>query len=107
LTALGSTPDQVGPGTYTKLGQKLPVSHLHDNPTWSFPKDKKHRPYNPDVQKNQTYDTRRAIGNQITSQKKTMPQISFGKAKRDVHTGTFRDTMSTQPTRVRIQCPKF
>ena len=50
---------------------------------------------------------RRAIGVQFSSKKKTMPTISFGKANRDYKVGTFKDMMATQPTKIRIDHPKF
>jgi len=106
LVLMISTPNQVGPGSYVKLGQGN-TSTMADHPTWSFPKDKKHRPTMVNAQKNQTYDTRSSIGFQIASKNRTMPLIAVGKAKRDIPTGTFKDMMSTQPTRVRIQMPKF
>jgi len=36
-----------------------------------------------------------------------MPTISFGKAKRDGPSGIFQAHMATQPTRIRIDHPKF
>ena len=50
---------------------------------------------------------RRAIGTQLSSKKRTMPTISFGKANRDYKVGTFKGLMATQPTQIRIQHPKF
>jgi len=47
------------------------------------------------------------VGLQASSKNRTMPEIAIGKAKRDIQTGTFRDMMATQPTRIRIQHPKF
>jgi len=105
LVLLISTPNQVGPGSYGKLEQEN-TSTMADHPTWSFPKDQKLRPSGPNIQKNQTYDTRSSIGSQIASKNQTMSEISIGKAKRDKQPGIFKDTMSTQPTRLRIPMPK-
>jgi len=101
-----STPHQVGPGSYLRLEQGN-TSTMPDHPKVSFTKDPKHKLATPIWQKNQTYDTRSSMGAQIATQKRTMPVISIGKAKRDIKTGAFRSHMSTQPTRVRIQMPKF
>jgi len=101
-----STPHQVGPGSYVKLTQAN-TSTMPDHPQYSFPKDPKHKPTMASFQKNQTYDTRSSMGSQVASKNRTMSAISIGKAKRDIRTGTFRDMMSTQPTRIRIQMPKF
>jgi len=106
LVQLISTPNQVGPGSYIKLGQGN-TSTMTDHPEFSFPKQKKLGNYNSSIQKNQTYDTRSSIGSQVASRNKTMAEISIGKSRRDVYTGTFKDTMATQPTRVRIQHPRF
>jgi len=101
-----STPNQVGPGSYIKQGQGN-TSTMADHPQFSFPKDQKHRMTMPNFQKNQTYDTRSSIGGQVASKNRTMSAISMGKSKRDAKTGMFRDTMSTQPTSIRIQMPRF
>jgi len=106
LVLLISTPNQVGPGSYIKLGQGN-TSTMEDHPEFSFPKDPKLKLDGPNFQKNQTYDTRSSIGFQVASKNTTMPYISVGKAKKDLRTGIFKDMMSTQPTRVRIQMPKF
>lgn len=57
IVLMASTPNQVGPGSYLKL-QQANTSIMPDHPQYSFPKDKKHRPYQVAIQKNQTYDTR-------------------------------------------------
>jgi len=106
IVLMASTPNQVGPGSYLRLQQEN-TSIMPDHPQYSFPKDKKHRPHHANIQKNQTYDTRSSIGQQAVSKNRTMPVIAIGKAKRDVHTGTFKDMMATQSTRIRIQHPKF
>jgi len=106
LVLMASTPVQVGPGSYLKLNQGN-TSTMPDHPVHAFPKDLKHRPHTANFQKNQTYDTRSSIGLQIASKKRTMPEISVGKARRDAQTGIFRSHMSTQSTRIRIQHPKF
>lgn len=106
IVLMASTPVQVGPGSYIKL-QQPNTSIMPDHPQFSFPKDKKHRPHQLTFQKNQTYDTRSSMGAQCVSKNRTMPEIAIGKAKRDVNTGTFKSMMSTQPTRIRIQHPKF
>jgi hypothetical protein len=100
-----STPYQVGPGSYLRLNQGN-TSTMPDHPKVSFTKDPKHK-LSATYQKNQTYDTRSSMGDQIATQKRSMPIISIGKAKRDNRAGTFRSHMSTQTTRVRIQLPKF
>jgi hypothetical protein len=106
LVLMISTPKQVGPGSYLRQNQEN-TSIMPDHPQWSFPKDPKHKPTMANFQKNQTYDTRSSIGFQIASKKQTMPIISVGKAKKDFQTGTFKDMMSTQTTRIKIQMPKF
>jgi len=106
LVQLISTPNQVGPGSYVRLGQGN-TSTMPDHPQFSFPKDKKLRLAIPNIQKNQTYDTRSSIGVQVATRNRSMPLISIGKAKKDIRTGTFKDMMSTQPTSLRIPMPKF
>jgi hypothetical protein len=106
LVMLISTPNQVGPGSYIKQGHGN-TSTMPDHPEFSFPKDQKLRPDGPTFQKNQTYDTRSSMGVQIATRNRSMPLISIGKAKKDIQTGTFRDMMSTQSTRVNIKMPKF
>ncbi len=54
---MASTPNQVGPGSYIKMGQGN-TSTMPDHPAHAFPKDRKHRPHTVAIQKNQTYDTR-------------------------------------------------
>lgn len=106
IVLMASTPNQVGPGSYLKL-QQGNTSIMPDHPQYSFPKDKKHRPHQVAIQKNQTYDTRSSIGLQCASKNRTMPEISIGKQRRDVKPGIFKAHMSTQPTQIRIQHPKF
>jgi len=106
LIALSSTPKQIGPGSYLKLEQ-INTSIMPDHPKFSFPKDPKMKPVHPSIQKNQTFDTRSAIGPQITSTNKNMTPISFCKAKRDAPTGIFKSHMSTQPTQIRINHPRY
>lgn len=105
LVAMASTPNQVGPGSYFRFDQQN-TSLMPDHPKFSFPKDPKHKPANPSVVKNATFDTRSCFGTQVCSHNKNQAVISFKKAKRDVNTGMFKDTMSTQPTRLRIEMPK-
>jgi len=101
-----STPNIVGPGRY--IPKDVPKTSIHaDAPKWGFTKGEKFMGWEDRTQKNQTYDTRSSIGAQVASQKKSNPVISIGKAKKDVHTGTFKDMMATQPTRIRIDHPKF
>jgi len=106
IMAISSTPNQVGPGSYLKQ-EPASTSIMPDHPKFSFPKDPKHKPTQASFQKNQTFDIRSSMGPQASSKNKTMSTISIGKAKRDAPTGTFKDMMSTQPTRIRIQQPKF
>lgn len=106
LVLMASTPNQVGPGSYIKLGQGN-TSTMPDHPSHAFPKDRKHRPHTVAIQKNQTYDTRSSIGGQVASKNKTMPLVNIGRARRDAQTGIFKSHMSTQPTTIRIQQPKF
>lgn len=105
LVLLTSTGPVVGPGKYAHNQESL--SKFHDPAKITMPKDIRDRQFKP-VDRNQTFDAKtKAIGVQVNSKKKTMPIISFGKAKRDVHTGTFKDMMATQPTQVRIAVPKY
>jgi hypothetical protein len=101
-----STPAVVGPGRY--LQKDAPKTSVHGElPKWGFTKAEKFMDFTDMPQKNQTYDTRSAIGFQIASKKTTEPKISIGKARRDASTGIFKDHMATQPTRIRIDHPKF
>jgi hypothetical protein len=106
IVAMGSTPNQVGPGSYISL-QQASTSIQKDAPKFSFPQDPKMKPTMPSIQKNMTYDVRSSIGPQVLSKKKTMASSTFGKAGRSTHTGTFKSHMSTQPTSIRIQMPRF
>jgi len=106
LAPMASTPQQVGPGSYIKLGQGN-TSIMPDHPKVGFTKGQRFMGVGVSIQKNQTYDTRSCLGSQVVSEKKSMPLISIGKAKRDNPTGTFKDMMSTQPTRIRIQHPRY
>jgi hypothetical protein len=78
-----STPHQVGPGSYLKLGQRN-TSIMPDHPEYSFPRDPKHKPAHATSQKNQTYDTRSSMGSQVASKNRTMSAISIGNAKRGI-----------------------
>lgn len=51
----------------------------------------------------------RSVGNQIMTQKKSEPILSMGKAGRekDKKLGMFPSMMSKQPTKIRIDHPKF
>jgi len=106
LVLLISTPNQVGPGSYIRLGQGN-TSTMNDHPEFSFPKDKKLRPTGTVIQKNQTYDTRSSIGMQPHSSNRTMPEISIGKARRNNPAGMFKGAMTTQPTKLRLPHPKY
>jgi hypothetical protein len=59
--------------------------------------------------KNETYATPSSVGDQHYSRKITEPKVSFGKATREKtkKLGMFPTMMSKQPTRVRIEHPKF
>jgi len=106
IVAMGSTPNQVGPGSY--LSQQQGNTSVQGNaPKFSFPQDPKMKPTMPSVQKNMTYDTRSSIGAQVSSKKKTMASTTFGKSGRSAPTGTFKSMMSTQPTSIRIAMPRF
>jgi len=117
---MSSTPNQIGPGSYFRFDQPN-TSLMPDHPQFSFPKDTKHKPAHPSIIKNATFDTRSCFGTQVCSNNRNQAVISFGKAKRgkrefvsksglmiflDVNTGMFKDMMSTQPTRLRIEMPK-
>jgi len=106
LAPQGSTPLQVGPGSYRKLDEK-PTSIHQDYPKVSFTRDEKFRPLTDNPSKHQTYDTRSAIGSQVSSKNPSRPVITFGKARKDYKTGIFQSHMSTQPTRIQIKMPKF
>jgi len=106
LAPNGSTPNIVGPGSYKKLEEKN-TSIMPDHPEYSFPREKKFRSYTNIAGKNQTYDTRSAIGPQVSSKNKTGSIVSIGKARKDVKPGLFKAHMATQPTQIRIQHPKF
>jgi len=106
LAPNGSTPTIVGPGSYRKLDEKN-TSIMPDHPHYSFTQEKKFRGLTNIATKNQTYDTRSAIGGQVSSKNKTLPIVSIGKAKKDTKPGIFKAHMATQPTQIRIQHPKF
>jgi hypothetical protein len=102
-----STTKQVGPGSYLKLDEKLP-STIKDAAKYSFPHEKKFKGYvQPSIQKHETFDTRSAIGPQASSKNTSLAQVSFGHAKKEYFTGIFKAHMSTQPTRVSINMPKY
>jgi len=106
LAPQGSTTKLVGPGSYLKLEERNP-STIKDSPKFSFPQEKKFKGYTSSIQKHETFDTRSAIGAQVSSKNTTLAHVSFTKARKDYPTGIFKDHMSTQPTRVSIRMPKF
>lgn len=106
LILMASTPNIVGPGSYIKQGQGN-TSTMADHPEFSFPKDPKFKAQSSGIQKNQTYDTRSSMGAQTASTKKSMAQVSFGKAKKDYNTGTFKSMMAKQPVSLRIPHPRY
>lgn len=59
--------------------------------------------------KNETYATVSSVGDQHQSKKNTEPRVKIGKATRDKtkKLGMFASMMSKQPTRIRIEHPKF
>jgi hypothetical protein len=104
-----STTRIVGPGSY--VPEKSAYTSVHENAKkWSFPNGDKIGKPKPPVSKNQTYDTRSiSCGPQMNSRRKSAPNPKIGTANREQVSklGMFKDTMSTQPTRVRIPHPNF
>jgi len=102
-----STPGSVGPGRYVPEASALP-SDKTNFPRWTLPKAG--RPNNdmkkPD--KNQTYDTRSAIGKQPHSKNKSAAVAHFGTADRDARSkqGTFKDMMQGASS-VKLYHPKW
>jgi len=101
-----STPRIVGPGRYLQ-GEIPNLSTHQDFPKISFTKSPKFMALHHDPQKNQTFDVRSSIGEQISSKKKTLPAVGFTKESRDYQRGMFRDHLSTQPTRIRMVHAKY
>lgn len=108
LTNLVSTPGTVGPGTYFNM-RKEDKSVRQKKGGWSFPLLERGNLYGKKYDAYQTYDTRRAIGPQYVSLKKTMPQITFGRETRDGRqkTGMFASSMTQPPLKVVIPHPVF
>ena len=89
-----STPGSVGPGRYVPEACAKP-SDKQNFPRWTLPKagrpkDERLRP-----DRNQTYDTRSAFGEQCYSKNRTGSKAHFGNAGRDKTNklGTFKDMM--------------
>ena len=89
-----STPASVGPGRYSPQYSALPSNH-QTFPRWTLPKagrpaDDKRRP-----DRNQTYDTRSAMGAQAHSKNKSGGRAHFGTSTRRQtdRLGTFKDMM--------------
>ncbi len=102
-----STPGSVGPGRYVPEHSALPSSK-QNFPRWTLPKAG--RPNNearkPD--KNQTYDTRSAIGKQAHSKNRSAAVAHFGSSGRDTNSklGTFKDMMQGSSS-VKLFHPRF
>ena len=102
------TNDLIGPGAYKPENSKKPSKH-EEFPHWTLPKSQR-KGLNLKVwTKNETYATESSVGVQKMSKKATEPRAKIGKATRDKvkKLGFFPTMMSKQPTRVRIEHPKF
>lgn len=107
LKNMTATPASVGPGRYVPEASSNPSSK-QDFPRWTLPKAGRPAQENKKADRNQTYDTRSAIGKQHTSFNKSAPSAHFGTAGR-AHTdklGTFKDMMQCGSS-VRLYHPKF
>jgi len=102
------TNEIVGPGAY-KI-EKAGFTSIHDcQPKYTMPKDKRKGLNNKVYTKNETYYVYSSCADQIYSQKRSVPKLSFSKADRDKEkkVGMFPSMMSKMPTKVRIEHPKF
>lgn len=104
---VGTNP-QIGPGAYRPEDSKKP-SNYTEYPHWTMPKSKRKGLGLKVWTNNETYAMESCVGVQKTSKKTTEPRATFGKTSRDKakKLGMFPTMMSKQPTRVRIDHPKF
>lgn len=108
IKMLVGTNENVGPGKYRVESAKYTSKHTL-YPKYTIGKDKRKPLYNKNWAKNETYYMYHSCGNQVMSKKRTEPIINVGKSTRDREKkrGTFQSMMERQPTRIRIQMPKF
>lgn len=103
-----STGSTVGPGSYNRKNPVGKNTSLQKNqPSHKFPEHIRFHDGMKHPAINETYEIYKSVHTQVRSQKKTEPKINFTKSKRDAKTGTFKDMMATQPTRVVIAMPKI
>lgn len=102
-----STPGSVGPGRYVPEASAHGSNHA-DFPRWTLPKAGRTPTDRKAVDKNQTYDTRSAIGKQTHSKNVSSGVCHFGTSDRNTtgKLGTFKDMMSGG-TKVKLEHPKF
>eukprot|EP00830_Metopus_es_P006761 TRINITY_DN16402_c0_g1_i1.p1 TRINITY_DN16402_c0_g1~~TRINITY_DN16402_c0_g1_i1.p1 ORF type:complete len:233 (-),score=52.04 TRINITY_DN16402_c0_g1_i1:58-756(-) len=108
LTVVTSTPETVGPSTYMPENVEA-VSKLKQSSKWTFPQSQRQELYMKKDDKHQTYDTRRAIGKQAVSTKKSAPTVKIGSETRESRqkAGMFKGGMTQQPIKVHLPHPTF
>jgi len=102
-----STPNSVGPGRYFPEASAN-LSGQQNLPRWTLPKAGRTNTEKMKADKNQTYDTRSAFGNQCHSKNKDAPKSHFGSSGR-THSnklGVFSDLM-TGGSSVKLYHPKW
>ena len=89
-----STPASVGPGRYVPEASALP-SDKSNFPRWTLPKAGRPKNERMKPDRNQTYDTRSAFGEQCYSKNRTGQKAHFGSSGRAQSNklGTFKDQM--------------
>ncbi len=102
------TNNQIGPGAYKPENSKKTSRHL-EYPHWTLPKSIRKGLGLKVWTKMETYSIESSVGVQKTSKKTTEPRVKFGKTTREKakKLGMFPTMMSKQPTRIRIDHPKF
>ena len=90
-----STPASVGPGRYVPEAAANP-SNKRNMPRWTLPKAGRPEAALKKFDKNQTYDGRSGIGNQVVSKNRSQPSCHFGTSNRDGtgRLGTFKSEMT-------------
>jgi len=108
LTNITSTPETVGPATYMSENVTK-VDKWKQTSKWTFPQANRQELYMKKDDRHQTYDTRRAVGKQALSTKKSAPQFKIGSETRDSRqkTGMFKGAMTQQPVKIHLPHPTF
>lgn len=108
MTNITSTPETVGPATYMSENVTK-VDKWKQTSKWTFPQANRQELYMKKDDRHQTYDTRRAVGKQALSTKKSAPQFKIGSETRDSRqkTGMFKGAMTQQPVKIHLPHPTF